>query len=45
MNDIAKCYEILGLKPEASPAEVKEAYRDLVKVWHPDRVNVIGLDI
>lgn len=37
MNDITKCYETLGLKPEASLDEVKEAYRDLVKVWHPDR--------
>jgi hypothetical protein len=28
---------ILGLKSDATPAEIKEAYRDLVKVWHPDR--------
>jgi hypothetical protein len=27
----------LGLRPGATRAEVKEAYRDLVKVWHPDR--------
>ncbi|MBI3585341.1 MAG: RDD family protein [Nitrospinae bacterium] len=30
-------YEILGLKIGASLDEVKEAYKDLVKVWHPDR--------
>jgi DnaJ domain len=29
--------EILELRPGATPAEVKAAYRDLVKVWHPDR--------
>ena len=32
-----KYYNILGLNADASPAEIKEAYRDLVKVWHPDR--------
>ena len=30
-------YEILGLKTGASLDEVKEAYKDMVKVWHPDR--------
>ncbi|HYE94190.1 MAG TPA: DnaJ domain-containing protein, partial [Terriglobales bacterium] len=28
---------MLGLSATASPDEVKQAYRDLVKVWHPDR--------
>jgi curved DNA-binding protein CbpA len=37
MNNLAHYYEILGLKPNASPDEIKQAYRDLVKVWHPDR--------
>ncbi|GAX40004.1 heat shock protein DnaJ domain-containing protein [Tolypothrix sp. NIES-4075] len=35
--DIHHAYEILGLKPGASQKEVKQAYRKLVKVWHPDR--------
>jgi len=30
-------YEILGLEPGATPDKVKQAYRDLAKVWHPDR--------
>jgi DnaJ domain len=29
--------EVLALRPGASPLQIKEAYRDLVKVWHPDR--------
>jgi curved DNA-binding protein CbpA len=29
--------EVLALRPGAAPSEIKEAYRDLVKVWHPDR--------
>ncbi|MGI8500368.1 MAG: J domain-containing protein [Hassallia sp.] len=35
--DIHHAYEILGLKPGVSQIEVKQAYRELVKVWHPDR--------
>jgi hypothetical protein len=29
--------DVLALRLGATLAEVKEAYRDLVKVWHPDR--------
>jgi preprotein translocase subunit Sec63 len=35
--DIRKCYEILELRPGYSAAELKQAYKDLVQVWHPDR--------
>jgi hypothetical protein len=37
MDDLAKSYHLLGLKAGASLDEVKQAYRDLVRVWHPDR--------
>lgn len=37
MHDIKQHYEMLGLRPGASPAEVKQAYRSLAKIWHPDR--------
>jgi hypothetical protein len=30
-------YKILGLRTGASPAEIKSAYRKLVKLYHPDR--------
>ena len=28
---------ILGLEQDASQAQIRQAYRDLAKVWHPDR--------
>jgi hypothetical protein len=32
-----RCLETLGLEPRASTHDIKAAYRDLAKVWHPDR--------
>ncbi|GJH40163.1 hypothetical protein RCZ04_07130 [Capnocytophaga sp. HP1101] len=31
-------YTILGIRPEATDAEVKQAYRNMAKKYHPDRV-------
>lgn len=36
MNE-KRAYELLGLRPGASPGEIRQAYRDLSLVWHPDR--------
>ncbi len=33
---IARAYTILGLQPGASQSDLKQAYRTLVKKWHPD---------
>ena len=30
-------FRMLGLKPGSKPSEVRQAYRTLVKKWHPDR--------
>jgi len=35
--DCAKYYAVLGLNGDATEADVKQAYKDLAKVWHPDR--------
>jgi len=32
-------YEVLGLKPGATQEEIKTAYRELVKKYHPDRYH------
>ncbi|HEY9697565.1 MAG TPA: GUN4 domain-containing protein [Trichocoleus sp.] len=37
MTDINTYLKVLELEPGASEAEIKQAYRDLVFVWHPDR--------
>jgi curved DNA-binding protein CbpA len=34
-------YELAGVKPGVSIAELKAAFRDLVKVWHPDRFGQV----
>ena len=30
-------YEVLGVQKDAAPDDVKKAFRDLAKKWHPDR--------
>ena len=37
MDDRQRYLSTLGLDPSATTGQVREAYRDLVKVWHPDR--------
>jgi len=37
--DTAKALEILGLTGNPSPADLKKAYRQQVKIWHPDRYS------
>ena len=37
-NALAKAYVILGLQPNATAEEVKQAYRNMAKKYHPDRV-------
>ena len=36
-DDLLASYDILGLKPGASFREVRAAYRQLVREWHPDQ--------
>jgi hypothetical protein len=37
MKDRARCLAELELGENATPDEVRQAYRDMAKVWHPDR--------
>lgn len=38
-NEFDRYYELLGVAPGTSGNELKEAYRDMAKVWHPDRFS------
>jgi hypothetical protein len=37
MESLEECLDILGLADDASWEEINTAYKDLVRVWHPDR--------
>lgn len=37
--DIQRCFETLELPQDASIQNVRQAYKDLVNIWHPDRVG------
>lgn len=36
-EELEKYFNLLGVKPGTPWEEIKRSYRDLVKVWHPDR--------
>ena len=38
IQNLEQHYKVLGLEPGASLEEVNQAYKDLVFIWHPDRV-------
>jgi len=37
--DLGECQRILGVAPNASAQQIRQAYQDLVRVWHPDRFH------
>ena len=41
---LAEAYKELGVKPEMSNAQLRRAYRELAKKYHPDAIKAKGLD-
>jgi curved DNA-binding protein CbpA len=39
MDELKQYFEILGLQPGCSLKKIKEAYRSMVKTWHPDQYD------
>lgn len=37
MSDLDRCYQILGVAPDASLAQLQQSYKQLLRVWSPDR--------
>jgi hypothetical protein len=35
--DVKRCFKVLEIKETDSLDEIKQAYRDLISIWHPDR--------
>ena len=43
-SDLKNAYSTLGIKPDVTNAEVKDAYRNMVKKYHPDRFATQGAE-
>lgn len=45
VNEMENAYKILGVDASASDDEVKKAYRDMAKKYHPDLVSHLGEEV
>lgn len=45
VKDTGSAYKILEISPDASDEEVKKAYRELAKKYHPDKVAHLGEEV
>jgi DnaJ like chaperone protein len=45
IKETDSAYKILEISPDATNEEVKKAYRELAKKYHPDKVSHLGEDV
>lgn len=45
VQEVDSSYKILGIDPSATDDEVKKAYREMAKKYHPDKVAYLGEDV
>jgi len=45
IKDTNSAYQILEISPDATNDELKKAYRELAKKYHPDKVSHLGDEI
>lgn len=45
VQDVDSAYKILGIEINATDDEVKKAYREMAKKYHPDKVSYLGEDV
>jgi DnaJ-domain-containing protein 1 len=38
-------YQVLGVAPQASPDEIRSAYKVLISQYHPDKVASLGIEL
>jgi DnaJ like chaperone protein len=44
-NSLEDDYKVLGISPDATDEEVRQAYRKMVIQYHPDKVATLGDDV
>lgn len=45
VQEVDSSYKILGIEASATDEEVKKAYREMAKKYHPDKVAYLGEDV
>lgn len=45
VQQVDSAYKILGIEPDVTDDEIKKAYREMAKKYHPDKVAYLGEDV